>query len=297
MYGMIIGNIANLIANIDIAKSQYKGRLDKINAFLNYRDIPHPLQRKINDYYSYLWESRRGYDESAVLQDLPIALKTTVALQINRGIIEKVPLFQTASEDLIREIVLNLNPVVFTPGDMIVTDEQTAYATLTAGQFFGEIALLLSMPRTATIRAREYCDLYRLDKDNFERVIQRYPDFAERINELAEKRKAEIEEIQKSKESEIPEKIEDIQAEHTGNAVNLRWNWVRDLRHYEVIKRIPTTGKWTYVEKNALEPNITDPNPDPDRSTMYRIRAIKTTGPGAWSKPVVIEAAPEESET
>ena len=153
------------------------------------------------------------------------------------------------------------------------------------------------MPRTATIRAREYCDLYRLDKDNFERVIQRYPDFAERINELAEKRKAEIEEIQKSKESEIPEKIEDIQAEHTGNAVNLRWNWVRDLRHYEVIKRIPTTGKWTYVEKNALEPNITDPNPDPDRSTMYRIRAIKTTGPGAWSKPVVIEAAPEESET
>jgi len=94
MYGMIIGNIANLIANIDIAKSQYKDRLDKINAFLNYRNIPHPLQRKINDYYNYLWESRRGYDESAVLQDLPIALKTTVALQINRGIIEKVPCFK-----------------------------------------------------------------------------------------------------------------------------------------------------------------------------------------------------------
>jgi len=318
MYGMIIGNIANLIANIDVAKSQYKDKLDKINAFLNYRNIPHPLQRKINDYYSYLWESRRGYDESAVLQDLPIALKTTVALQINRGIIEKVPLFQTASEDLIREIVLNLNPVVFTPGDIIVTagevgfemyfisqgsvdvlsaDEQTVYATLAAGQFFGEIALLLSMPRTATIRAREYCDLYRLDKDNFDRVIQRYPDFAERINELAEKRKAEIEEIQQSKESEIPEAIEDIQAEYTGSAVSLRWNWVRDLRHYEVIKQIPATGKWVYVEKNVLEPNITDPTPNPDGSTMYRIRAIKTSGAGSWSKPIVIEPAPEEPET
>ena len=250
MYGMIIGNIA---------KSQYKGRLDKINAFLNYRDIPHPLQRKINDYYSYLWESRRGYDESAVLQDLPIALKTTVALQINRGIIEKVPLFQTASEDLIREIVLNLNPVVFTPGDIIVTA--------------GEVGFQMYF------------------------ISQRYPDFAERINELAEKRKAEIEEIQQSKESEIPEAIEDIQAEYTGSAVSLRWNWVRDLRHYEVIKQIPATGKWVYVEKNVLEPNITDPTPNPDGSTMYRIRAIKTSGAGSWSNPIVIEPAPEEPET
>ena len=322
MYGMIIGNIANLISHIDVAKSQYKDKLDKINAFLNYRNIPHDLQRKINDYYSYLWESRRGYDESAVIEDLPIALKTTVALQMNREIIEKVPLFQSASEDLIREIVLNLTPVVFTPGDTIVTagevgfqmyfisqgsvdvlsaDEQTVYATLTAGQFFGEIALLLSMPRTATIRAREYCDLYRLDKDNFDRVIQRYPDFAERINELAEKRQAENEAIHQtreneSKESEIPEEIEEIQAERTGGAVSLRWNWVRDLRHYEVVRRNPDTGKWVYVEKNVLEPGITDPHPETDRPTVYRIRAIKTSGPGAWSDPVAIEPAPDKHE-
>ena len=322
MYGMIIGNIANLIANIDIAKSQYRDKLDKINAFLNYRNIPHDLQQKINDYYNYLWESRRGYDESAVIEDLPFALKTTVSLQINREIIEKVPLFQTAGEDLIREIVLNLTPVVFTPGDLIVTagevgfqmyfisqgsvdvlsaDEQTVYATLTAGQFFGEISLLLSMPRTATIRAREYCDLYRLDKDTFDRVIQRYPDFAERINELAEKRQAENEAIQRSKESEskekeIPEQIEEIQAEYTADAVSLRWNWVRDLRYYEVMRKNQDTGKWFYVEKKLLEPNITDPHPETDRPTIYRIRAIKTSGPGAWSDPVEVEPEPGDKQ-
>jgi len=326
MYGMIIGNIANLIANIDVAKSQYKEKLDKINAFLNYRDIPYPLQRKINDYYRYLWESRRGYDESAVLEELPFALKTSVSLQINREIIEKVPLFQTAGEDLIREIVLNLTPVVFTPGDYIVktgevgfqmyfisrgsvdvlsADEQTVYATLTSGQFFGEIALLLSMPRTATIRAREYCDLYRLDKETFDAVIQRHPEFAERINELAEKRKAESEALSKAARAkqadasvkEIPEEIEDIQGERTGQAVTLRWNWVRDLRHYEVVRLVPETGKWCYVEKKALEPSITDPGADPERANTYRIRPIKTSGPGPWSDPVTIEATPEEEST
>ena len=151
------------------------------------------------------------------------------------------------------------------------------------------------------VTTREYCDLYRLDKENFDRVIQRYPDFAERIHELAEKRQAENEAIQKSKESgskekEIPEHIEEIQAEYTGEAVSLRWNWVRDLRYYEVMRKNPHTGKWIYLEKKLLEPNITDPHPEPDRPTVYRIRAIKTSGSGDWSDPVEIEPPPPVEE-
>ena len=80
MYGLVIGNIANLIANIDVAKTQYKEKMDRINAFLKYRSIPPRLQQKINDYYDYLWESRRGYDESSVLGDLPGPLKVSVSL-------------------------------------------------------------------------------------------------------------------------------------------------------------------------------------------------------------------------
>ena len=212
MYGLVIGNIANLIANIDVAKTQYKEKLDKINTFLKYRNIPYGLQKKINDYYNYLWESRRGYDESSVLTDLPGPLKESVSLYLNKEIIEKVPIFEAASEDLIKEVIMNMEPVVFTPGDYIVrsgevgfdmyfisrgrvdvmsADEKTHYAVLASGQFFGEIALLLSMPRTATIKAQEYCDLYRLEKETFDRILTRYPDFAENIQKLAEERRAE----------------------------------------------------------------------------------------------------------
>ena len=214
MYGLVIGNIANLIANIDVAKTQYKEKLDKINTFLKYRNIPMAMQKKINNYYNYLWESRRGYDESSVLADLPGPLKESVSLYLNKEIIEKVPIFEAASMDLIKDVIMNMEPVVFTPGDYIVragevgfdmyfisrgrvdvmsADEQTTYAVLAAGQFFGEIALLLSMPRTATIKATEYCDLYRLDKETFDRILTRYPDFMTNIQSLADQRKAEIE--------------------------------------------------------------------------------------------------------
>ncbi len=218
MYGLVIGNIANLLANIDVSKTQYKEKMDKINAFMKYQNIPHDLQKKINDYYDYLWESRRGYDESSVLADLPDPLKVSVSLHINKEIIEKVPIFQHAGEDLIKEIIMNLEPVVFTPGDYVVVagevgfdmffiskgsvdvlsaDEKVKYTTLTSGAFFGEIALLLSTPRTATIKAVEYCDFYRLHKDTFDKIISRYPDFEASIKELAEKRKAETESSKK----------------------------------------------------------------------------------------------------
>ncbi len=94
LYGFIIGNIANLIANIDVARAQHRNKLEKINTFMQYRNIPHSLQKRVDDYYNYLWESRRGYDESSVLQDLPGSLKTSVSIFLNKDMIEKVPLLR-----------------------------------------------------------------------------------------------------------------------------------------------------------------------------------------------------------
>ena len=93
--------------------------------------------------------------------------------------------------------------------DVLSADETTKYATLTDGQFFGEIALLLSMPRTATIRAREYCDLYRLDKETFDRILVRYPSFKENIQELADARKKEVESVQKTRKKSKEDKKSD----------------------------------------------------------------------------------------
>lgn len=220
MYGFIIGNIANIIANIDVAKSQYQEKMEKISTFMKYKHIPPELRDKINDYYEYIWESRRGYDESSILADLPRPLQSSVSLFLNRDIIQKVPLFQGTSEEFIKEIILNLEPVVFTPGDSVVIkgeigyemyfisrgsvdvvseDGAVVYATLGAGSFFGEIALLFSAPRNATIKAREYCDCYSLKKDTFDEILSRFPGFAKKISKEAALRKEETERKQKKR--------------------------------------------------------------------------------------------------
>ncbi len=213
MYGYLIGNLASIIASIDIAKTHHLEKMERVSAFMRFREIPPELQGRIRQYYNYLWEKRRGYDESVVLADLPHSLMIDVALHLNREIIEKVPLFQGASPSMIRALVQRLKPVVYMPGDWIFDtgdignemyfiskgsvevlspDGQTVFATLVDGQFFGEIALLLSMPRTAGVRARTFCELYQLGKSDFEEVIRGYPEFAASVREEAERRRSAI---------------------------------------------------------------------------------------------------------
>lgn len=209
LFGYGIGNVAHMLANIDQVQAHFHSSLDRLATFLRYRKIPAGLQRRIYDYYTFLWERHLGYDEAIILNELPEPLRIEVAVAMKRGFIEKVPLFQGAGPQLLREIAIELRAALFTPGDyifrageigrhmyfisrgtveVVAPDGHTILSTLSDGDFFGEIALLSQRPRTASIRAIDFCDMYSLDKDTFERVLTYFPDFAAHVREEAEQR-------------------------------------------------------------------------------------------------------------
>ena len=322
IYGFIIGNIANIIANIDVAKSQFRERVENIDTFLKYRNIPSNLQARIHDYFDYLWESRRGYEESNILRHLPTALKTQVSFCLNRDIIEKVPIFKDADPHFIRDIIMNLKPVIYTPGDNIVTAGEIGYemffisrglvqvtneagtityAALTAGQFFGEIALLLSTPRTATVRAEEYCDLYVLDKQTFDNVLQRYPNFAKNVAELAEARRRElgleeepedsvgvVEEGAAEASGPVPAPPERLSHEVMDNGVlKISWLKLEGAERYEIIRRSKGEDKWKRLSGTLQNPVYLDLRA-PKGEFAYRVRCANRYGSSRWSPPVTV---------
>ena len=210
VYGYVIGNVAGILSNIDPARKAYLERTEQMAAFMRYRKIPMNIRERIKEYYTYLWENRLGSDESAIVSALPPGLQAEVSLFLKKDIIEKVPLFHGASEEFIREMALQMQSVVYLPGDYVFRaaehgrdmyfvsrgsldvlspDGGRTFNTLGAGDFFGEIALFHNVPRTASVRAREYCDLYRLDKTAFDRILSHYPDIAARIELSARERK------------------------------------------------------------------------------------------------------------
>lgn len=210
LFGYAIGNIATLIANLDMAKAAHQQKLDEVNAFLHHKRVPLPIVDRVNGYYRYLWENRMGHPQDESLTELPLSLRTEIALVLNRRILEKVPLFQNASENFLRETVLLLKPRVCLPGDyvfrqgdlgdamyfvsrgsleVISNDPAIAPIRLGEGDCFGEIALTQSGPRTRSVRSLTFCDLYELKKNEFEQLLAKYPEFKRHIERTVESRK------------------------------------------------------------------------------------------------------------
>ncbi len=63
---------------------------------------------------------------------------------------------------------------------------QVAVAQMKKNSFFGEIAILCDVPRTATIKARETLTTLKITKDTFYRLVGEFPEMAiEVMRELA----------------------------------------------------------------------------------------------------------------
>jgi glucose-6-phosphate 1-dehydrogenase len=127
---------------------------------------------------------------------------------VNRGVIETVPLFRACDAIFQRHIGMVLRPEVVEPGDFVIRKGDVGHAmyflvrgevdvlddsgrvinTLGPGNFFGETALLLAEPRTASVRGRQRCDLFVLDQSDFRRVLRDHPQFAKPILEACRER-------------------------------------------------------------------------------------------------------------
>jgi glucose-6-phosphate 1-dehydrogenase len=94
-----------------------------------------------------------------------------------------------AGETIIRKNDMGLEMYIVVRGEAEALDDTgNVLKTFRDGDFFGEIALLIHTPRTATVRAKTACDLMVLDQASFSRILHDYPQFAESVLQVARER-------------------------------------------------------------------------------------------------------------
>ena len=211
VYGYVIGNVASLLSNIDVAKAGFLKQMEDINSFLSYKSVPKRLKQKVHEYYQYVWHTRMAHSDEGILTNLPTSLRTEISLHLHKQLIEQVPFFKNTDKEFIREIISELQPQVFLPGDFIFKkgedgdcmyfisngsvdvlsdDGSSVLATLKEGDYFGEIALINKITRTRSVVAKDYCNLYALERKNFDALLEKYPKFKNDIYETIKKRGA-----------------------------------------------------------------------------------------------------------
>jgi MFS family permease len=116
-----------------------------------------------------------------LLQQLSIfaPLPESIVERLARALI---PLESKAGTVLIREGEEGDRFYVIEEGTVEVTKEGRRVAELSAGDFFGEIALLRDVPRTATLTAKTDVKLYALERDEFIPAVTGHHD----VQEMAE---------------------------------------------------------------------------------------------------------------
>jgi glucose-6-phosphate 1-dehydrogenase len=127
---------------------------------------------------------------------------------IGEEVLKKAPIFASGDQLFLSQVSLALRSRQVRAGDLIIKkgdigremyllargevevldDAGQVVKRLKDGDIFGEIAVLLSKPRTANVRAVTPCDLFVLDKSDFRRILRDHQQFADGVAKVARER-------------------------------------------------------------------------------------------------------------
>ncbi|XP_078250788.1 cyclic nucleotide-gated channel alpha-1 isoform X1 [Pogona vitticeps] len=203
IFATIVGNIGSMISNMNAAREEFQARIDAIKQYMEFRKVSKDLEKRVIKWFDYLWTNKKAVDERKVLKFLPDKLRAEIAINVHLETLKKVRIFADCEAGLLVELVLKLQPQVFSPGDyicrkgdigremyiikegklaVVADDGVTQYVVLSDGSYFGEISILnikgskAGNRRTANIRSIGYSDLFCLHKDDLMGALTEYPD-------------------------------------------------------------------------------------------------------------------------
>lgn len=203
IFATIVGNVGAMISNMNAARVEFQAKIDSIKQYMQFRKVSKDLEVRVVKWFDYLWTEDKTCDEKQVLKNLPDKLKAEIAINVHLETLKKVRIFQDCEAGLLIELVLKLQPQVFSPGDyickkgdigremyiikagklaVVADDGVTQFVVLSDGAYFGEISILgikgskAGNRRTANIRSVGYSDLFALSKDDLMEALIEYPD-------------------------------------------------------------------------------------------------------------------------
>ena len=223
VWAYIVGSFSSALQNMDRDKNKYDEEMRSIKAMMRFHQVPDELGDRMDAFFQYKFETNTMFDDQKILDALPTQIRTDFILHRFRKIVDKIPFFRGCREDLIIEIVtrfrsFSVMPLdyffhsgdahvelcVLTKGRMALVHDNAGggeimEAEYFPGAFFGEAEFLgFGKERTATIRARTFCEVSTLHPAEMEPVLRQHVKLRRRLEKYT-RLKTEIEKGLKEK--------------------------------------------------------------------------------------------------
>ncbi|XP_018568445.1 potassium/sodium hyperpolarization-activated cyclic nucleotide-gated channel 1-like [Anoplophora glabripennis] len=189
------------------AENKHHSLHKQFKEYMKYKELPVSLRERIFSYFQFKFH-KQFFKESDINNMVSPLLKQEILLHVTRNHIERVDFFKYLPENILMKVVAQLKSEIYLPGDVIISAGTTGTSMffiyhgtvavytpsgkeichLEDGAHFGEIALILSETRVATVIAVTASELFMLKRSDFLAAIEPFPEFRDQLITVATER-------------------------------------------------------------------------------------------------------------
>jgi len=215
-YSLLISSISSILQTASLASRHFEETLIQLDDYMRSKKLPAPLREKVKDYFHLQHADGKLFQEKEILEMVTPVLRRQIKHFNGRGVCDSVPLLTSVKHKLFADELASLIQTTIAFTDEILVKEGTVgdemyfvnsgvldiylddkisstnktntYCTIGDGCFFGEVSILLGIRRTASVKTRTQCVLYKIDKESLMSILPEFPETREKLQRIAETR-------------------------------------------------------------------------------------------------------------
>ncbi|KAJ6862391.1 potassium channel KAT3 [Populus alba x Populus x berolinensis] len=190
----IIGNMTNLIVHAAVRTFAMRNAINNILRYASKNRLPEGLKEQMLAHMQLKFKTAELQQEE-VLEDLPKAIRSSIALHLFHGVVAGTYLFKGVSEDLLTQLVTEMKAEYFPPKVEIILQNEipTEFYILVSGTLdvlvykngteqvlskigpsdvAGEIGVVFNIPQPFTMRTKRLSQVIRLSHHHLKQMVQ-----------------------------------------------------------------------------------------------------------------------------
>ncbi|GMH40004.1 hypothetical protein BSKO_07908 [Bryopsis sp. KO-2023] len=120
VFAYFMGSMSAMMSSINSSNTRITRKLMAVEDFLRQRKVPPNLAERVRTFFNYILSRQIIVEETSIINELSLPLRTEVVLYLYREALERLPFFQGKDPQFIVHIVTSLKLEYYAPGEVVI---------------------------------------------------------------------------------------------------------------------------------------------------------------------------------